>query len=326
MKLLSSIFFILLTPLLQAQNHSNDSFVAMAYLELERDVTIPIELERLTHKLNIWKENLGPDWQTEWPQFQKTIYALEQEQTAARNFLDSLNDAQVFSRMTVLEHAFMDHLQADKKLRKKYKNIQRRIQCLAEGRARYETRKQFYTVGGLALLDAAVNTVRACDPDETPANRKVASKQLENYASSGGYPISDNFFGRAFFTDHLARAHNWLPEGDPLFSRVFGGRNGTVFLEAIYGPENSDRITSLVAYTAQRDSIMHLGWNAIQTSTDPALAAARELVLLMRENEHLGLALETKEQALRDELGKAYMELFGKEVTVYFHVPTLHDN
>ncbi len=217
---------------------------------------------------------------------------------------------------TEIETALKNRVMEDKKLRKKYNNLWDRIKSLAEERGRHETRIQFHSTGGLILLDAAINIVRSCDPNETKENREQAIKMLENYTSMSGYPISDNFFGRAFFVDHLTRARRWLHDSDPLFSKVFCGRGGKEFLEAVYGDEKGNPISSLVAYAEQRDSIVNLGWNAIQNNEDPAIIAARELVILMRENKKLGEELNAMEEVLCAELGRAFYEAYGIRVYV----------
>ncbi len=318
MKILPFFILGLLSFHLHAQETTTSPFFTKAYLEFERDIKIPIKIEELTNTLIIWKENLGPNWQTEWPQFQETIFRLEKDQKATFADLNDLKDTMLIVQKTEVETVFKNRVMGDKKLGKKYNNLWDRIKDLAEERSRHETRIQFHSTGGLVLLDAAVHIVRSCDPNETRENREQAIKILENYKSMSSYPISDNLFGRAFFVDHLTRAHHWLNDSDPLFTKVYCGRSGKEFLEAVYGGENSNKISSLVAFARKRDSIVSLGWNAIQESEDPAIVAARELVILTRENRMLGEELDKKERILRNELGNAFFEIYGIEGDVCF--------
>ncbi len=77
MKIIPFLIFSLLPFHLHGQDKTTSKLFTKAYLEFERDIKIPIKLEQLTNKLGIWKENLGPNWKTEWPQFKETIFGLE---------------------------------------------------------------------------------------------------------------------------------------------------------------------------------------------------------------------------------------------------------
>ncbi len=319
MKILPLLILSLLAFNLQSQDTATQTFYTMAYLEVKRDIEIPIKIERLNNKLRIWKENLGTDWETEWPQFKETIFGLEKDQKTTLTILQNLRDSLFIAQKTKVEVAFKKHLFKDQKYVEKYSNLWDRIKNLAEERSQQEINEQFHSTGGLALLDAAVNIVLSCHPNITKENRKRAIKTLENYTSmSNGYPLSDNFFGRAFFVDHFNRALGWLDHIDPLFTKVFRGKNGAQFLEAVYGDTNGYAIGSLVAHAAQRDSLVSLGWNAIQRSEDPAIIAARELVILMHENKKAGKKLDKREEVLRKELGMAFFDVYGVEVVVNF--------
>jgi len=79
-------------------------------------------------------------------------------------------------------------------------------------------------------------------------------------------------------------------------------------------PPQSRRSPSWLGYAEQRDALIKSGWKAIQNSEDPAIVAARELVILMRKNEKLGDELDAKEEALGAELGQALLACYGTNV------------
>jgi hypothetical protein len=118
---------------------------------------------------------------------------------------------------------------------------------------------------------------------------------------------------RASFVDHVVRARGWLPKDDPFFSKVLGGRSGEEFLDAVHQDETG-KIQTLVYYPEQRDALVKSGWKAIQDSEDPAIVAARELVILMRRNEELGEELDAKEEALGAEMARALFACYGTNV------------
>lgn len=282
-----------------------------AQLELERDIRIPMKTERLTNRLRIWKENQISHWQ-----FVLTnILGLENGLKAARGNLHGLEDAKLMAQKTAAEKAFKGRVMADKKLAEKYGDLWDRIASVVRERRLHEATARFHTTGGLAPVDAAVTTVRSCDPAETEEHRKQAKREMEGRGA--GIP---NFFWRAFFVDHVVRARGWLPKDDPFFSKVLGGKSGGEFLEAVIGDgaaghQGGPKLRSLVYYPEQREALVKSGWKAIQDCEDPAIVAARELVILMRKNEKLGDELDAKEEALGAEIGRALFACYGTKVS-----------
>ena len=69
-----------------------------------------------------------------------------------------------------------------------------------------------------------------------------------------------------------------------------------------------------VRYTG-REALVESSWKAIQDNEDPAIVAARELVILMREDEKLGKELDAKEEALHAEMGRALFACYGNKVS-----------
>ncbi len=282
-----------------------------------RDIKLPIKLERLSNKLDVWQEILGPNWKTEKPMFHVTIHELEKEQEATIILLNGLKDTMQMREKTKVEMEFRSYIEKDKKLKTKYGNLWVQADDLAKERGQLEARLQFYTACGLNLLNAGVNVIRACDPVETKENKALALQQLEH--DSHAYLdniIQDNHLYVAIFVDHLNTARNWLPETDPYLIKVFNGKSGDEFLTEVYGNSIGGN-KSLVAYADQRNSLVNLGWDAIKKCKDPIIVAAHELVILMRENKRLEAELDTKEEALRDELSRAFFEVYGTRVNVF---------
>ncbi len=289
-----------------------------AQMEFERDMRIPIKIEQFTNALRIWEEN--PSSSYAW--VRTRILELENGQKAARGNLHGLNDAKLMAPKTAAEKKFKGRVMADKNLAEKYGNIWDRIASVANERRPHEARERFYSTGGLALLDAAINTVQSCEPAETEEHRNKAQKTLNRW----GDPLSDNVYGRVFFVDHVDRARGWLSKDDPFISKALGGKSGGEFLNAIYGdsrfisgsPESAmtdSGFRSLAAYAGKRDALVKSGWKAIQASEDPAIVFARELVILMRENKKVGDDLIATEEALGAEIGRALLDCYGTNVS-----------
>ena len=100
-------------------------------------------------------------------------------------------------------------------------------------------------------------------------------------------------------------------------NKVFSGKSGEEFLTEVYGDSTGGPNLSLVAYTEQHDSLVNLGWDVIKKCKDPLIVAAHELVILIRENKKLEEELDAKEEALCDELSRAFFEVYGIKVNVF---------
>ncbi len=292
-----------------------------AQLEFERDIRIPIEIERLTSALRILKDpasgtsftgEFDPENPSKhWAWVRTGILSLEDELKAARGILQGLKDPKLMAQKTAAEEAFKRRVMSDKKLAKKYGELWSRIASVVQERRQHEARARFQTAGGSAVLGAAVAIVRLCDPDETEEHREQARKTFESWA---GGSINLNFHGIANCLDHLVRARSWLPEEDPFFTKVLGGNSAKEFFDAMEGKEARSS-TNWLGYVGPREALVKSGWKAIQENEDPVVVAARELVILIRKNEQLGAELDAKEAALSAELGRALLACYGTEVS-----------
>ena len=297
---------------------TTNRLLTKAQLEFERDIKIPMRIESLTNALRISKDWAGVDPENpsrNWAWVRTNILGLENGLKAARGNLQGLEDAKLMAQKTAAEEAFKRRVMADEKLAEKYGDLWDRIDSVVKERRLHEARARFHTTGGLAPFNAAVTTVRSCDPAETEEHRKQAKREMEGRGA--GTP---NYFARASFVDHVVRARGWLPKDDPFFSKVLRGKSGEEFLEAVVGESTAGhsggpKLRSLVYYPEQREALVKSGWKAIQDSEDPAIVAARELVILIRKNKKLGDELDAKEEALRAEIGHALFACYGTKVS-----------
>ncbi len=166
------------------------------------------------------------------------------------------------------------------------------------------------------MLDMAITVVRSCDPAETEEYRRQAHEEIASWTNTGRSALPTV----AFFFDHVTRARGWLSKDDPYLSKVLGGMSGEEFLKAGQtggreGQRSGPGGRSLVYSREQRNALVRAGWNAIQECEDVAIAAAREYVILMRENEELNADLVAQEEALYAEMGRALLACYGMEVS-----------
>lgn len=283
-----------------------------AQLELERDIRIPIEIERLTNALRISKNPRSGTYDGEfdpenpskhWAWMHTSILKSGNDLKAARGKLRGLTNESLMAQKTAAEQALKDRVMADKKLADKYGDLWDRIARVVRQRRLHETRARFHSAGGPGLLNVAVAIVRMSDPAESEEHRKQARKTFESWRGTGTRNF--NFHGTAFFLDHLVRASSWLPKDDPFLTKVLDGRSPDEFWEAM----------APLKYEERRDSLANAGWKAIQESEEPAIVAARELVILMRQHDKRREELDAKEEGLGAEMARAMIACYGTEVS-----------
>ncbi len=283
-----------------------------AQLELERDITIPIDIERLTNALRISKDPRSGTYDgafdpespsKHWAWVRTSILKSENDLKAARAKLRGLNDPTLMAQKTAAEQAFKDRVMADKTLAAQHGDLWDRIASVVQQRRSHETRARFHSPGSPGLLDVAVAIVRMSDPAETEEHRTQATRTFDSWVGRG--PRNFNFHGTAVFLDHFVRASNWLPKDDPFFTKVLDGKSPDEFFEAM----------EPLMHEELRDSLVESGWKAIQESEEPAIVAARELVLLMRQHESRSEELDAKEEALNADMARALIACYGTDVS-----------
>lgn len=313
LKITSLLIVSLLALHLQGQVNNMTAVSTKAHLEFVRDVRLPIKLERLRNKLEFFKEHVSPNY----PIFKNSIRELEDELEASICLMEELKDSVIMMEMTKAERELMIKVLNNKKLKKKYDKLWNKANQLAKERAQFEARLQFYSYGGLRMLDAGITLVRFCDPNESAENRALARQKLDYYRKSfpvrGGF---DNTLYKGFFADHVNTAHKWLDKTDPYLTKVFNGKSGEEFITEVYGDGSVAPFISLAGYSEKRDSLVSLGWAAIQKCKDPIIVAARELVILMDNNKKIKEELDAKDVAIRSEMERAYFEVYGIRVKI----------
>ncbi len=112
MKIATFLIFSLFVFYHQALDRNTDSLSTKAHLEFMRDVKLPFKLERLSNKLGVWKELLGPNWKTHpnWPVFQTYFQDLEKEQEATIILLNSPKESGQMMEKTKVEMKFRSSL------------------------------------------------------------------------------------------------------------------------------------------------------------------------------------------------------------------------
>ena len=270
-------------------------------MEFDRDVKLPILVQMLTNRLKVFRQLIKRIPQIE-DAFRTQMLGWENGEKAITGNIHGLHDAALLAQKTAAERSFKARVMKDKKLAAKYGDLWDKLAAVAAERRVHQPLDHFHSVGNCRTLSVAYQFVSAFDPQDTEENRK------EGQAALGSIQVRrEDAISVPIFTDHVERARQWLSKDDPFFTKVMGGMDTQAFLQSMMRSEFRSK--------PFRDSLAGGGWDAIQASEDPAIAAARELLALTRQNEKKGAELDTREEVLGAAIGKALFATYGTDVS-----------
>ena len=279
---------------------STNRLYTKAQMDFDRDVELPIKVEKLTHWLAFFRRLIERRPGIEAP-YKTMLLNWENSQKAMTGNIHGLKDAALMAQKTTAEEMFKAKVMQDPKLRAKYGDLWDRFANLAERRRKHEPRGHFQSSDLSQVLATALNVVAAVDPEETEEDREKAAKAVAEARP-------DDILTLGLFTDHLGRARNWLPKDDPYFTKVMNG---------ITEPRRfaATLLRSKVQDPAWCAKLIEGGWDAVKESEDPGIVAARELSVLVRANDKEGEELDAEEEALGARMGLALFACYGTKVS-----------
>ena len=276
----------------------------VAQFEYQRDAQIPIVLELLTNRLQIFRSLIAQIPQIEEP-YRTSMLSWENGEKAFTGNLNGLNDDSLMSQKTDAEAAFRARVDADPTMKEEYGSLWDDIAALAAEQKDLEAPLAFHSGGFLSVLHGAVQIVRAADPNESEKTREEASEGLAEFQ------WLDNVITVNLFADHLVRSRNWLAPDDPYLTSVFGGATDIRAIQA-------NLLSSALANDVSREAALATlvgNWEAIQASEDPVIVAARQLAPLVRASEDRKASLDARQEALGAKIGRALFDCYGTKVS-----------
>jgi hypothetical protein len=272
-----------------------------AQMDFFRDVKQPIILELLDNRLAIFRKIIERIPQLK-DQFATQMLQWENGQKAIGGELSGLRDAALMAQKERAEAAFKARVMKDPALKAKYGTLWEDIAEVAKDRREVEPLTMFRSSGFLSKLSAAVTVVQAVDPDGSEETREAALKSVPTVRAQ------DNIITQQLFIDHVERARKWLKKDDPYLTEVLGGaESGRAALAALQG--------SKVGNPKFRSDLVEGGWDAVKASEDPAIAAARALVPLMRADSKRSEELDAREEKYGAMIGRALFACYGTAVS-----------
>ncbi|MCB9888218.1 MAG: S46 family peptidase [Planctomycetes bacterium] len=280
---------------------STERLNTKAQMDYQRDVKLPILLEMLTNRLNIFRK-LIKQRPPLADHFRTQMLSWENGEKAFTGNIRGLKDPALMAQKVAAEKAFKARVMKDPKLAEKYGKLWEQIAEVAAKRRVQEPLSHFHAPGNSYVLNSALTIVRAFDPEESAEDRAEAQKELKTLRVG-----QENLISIPIFTDHVTRAHKWLSDNDPFFTKVMGGKGPTQFLRSM--------LRSRVLLDDERAALTEGGWEAIAKSEDVAIVAARELAKLIRADSKVSKDLDAKEDVYGARIAQALFATYGTGVS-----------
>lgn len=272
-----------------------ERLLTRSQLEYLRDAYLPRRRELVDNRLVIMRAISQQSAEAE-KQLRTNILRYENAQKLWRGEHGALRDSAFMARKDAAESAFQARIQGNGELTARYGNLWRDLEEVCRAKTSLDAAQHFHTHGGYPPLAKGMQVLAAAE-DGITADERAA---LLEPAAGGG-------LAEAFFVDHLVRALNWLPEDDPYLQALVGDRD----VRRAVADLQSSRIDDAEWLGALLDS----GADAVASSDDPILAAARAIRPLARRNGEAWDKIVAREEALGVKMGQALFAAYGDEVS-----------
>ena len=268
--------------------------LTQAQLAYQREARYPRVRELIDNRLHILRSFSERDAAME-KRLRTTILGLENAQKLYRGEHGALLDPAMMARKARAEEAFRQRAQQNGHAHEL--SVWSELEELMTDKAALEGPRNFHSAGGLPLLLRAIALLDYAEGgDEAEAQR---ARDIE---------CRKDDVQLALFVDHLLRASNRLPDGDPYVDAMLGDKTPKAAA--------ADLVTaSRLADDEFVDELLSGGKSAIEQCDDAALRAARVFMPLMRANDRQASRIAAKEAALGARLAKLLFAVYGDDVS-----------
>ena len=280
---------------------STNRLDTVAQLEYLRDAQYPIALGLIQGQLDVLKQAAENDPEVE-KQYRTGILSLENSNKAFTGYLGGLLDEELMADKLLAEGSFRDRVRADRTLQAKYGDLWEKLADVAEQQTQLEPLIAFHTpLLGTGPLPKALAIVRALGPEVSDEER-TGLRFMVNQIGMRMNPVQEGVY-----LDHLARSRQWLPADDPFLAEVMGNLDPAAAIARMAGSQLGD--------PAVVEELFTDGLDAMASSDDPAIRAARILAPLMEEHSRKIQELGVQSEVLGTLMGQALHAVYGDRVS-----------
>ena len=286
---------------------STGRLLTLAQMEYLRDVSYPATLADYQRRLGVLRalSAEGPDAAR---RHETTILGIENSYKATNGYLAGLLDEGIMTRKAAFERDFRARIGADPALRAEYGSAWDEIAGAQLELATFAPQSRYYAMGGSTLLSRALTVVRLARQAALPQARRLpgwSDQTLERTRQGlSRDPSVDQALEIRQLTAWLGAARAELGDTDALVRALLNGRTPGAAAEALVkGTKLAD--------AAFLEAAVEGGAAAVEASSDPMIAAAREVEAAASGYVKRAADLNTVISGNTEKLGQAIFAAYG---------------
>jgi hypothetical protein len=265
----------------------------VAQLEFLRDVSYPASLAVLGAREQALRR-IGEADAARALELRDQLFSIMNSQKAIRGRQAGLQDPFLFARKVDWERNFREAVMTDRELRGRYGARWDSLAAIQAEKRRLAPRISFGAYLQAGPLGTTLNLLRALDAPAMKERALLVDRRVVREQTIELEAL-------------LAVAQQRLGEQDPILRSVLAGRTPEVAARELVQAWT-------LADTTARQTLLEGGAAAVAESPDPVLRIAREVLPQMTELERQWAALQARETANRNALGRAFYAVYGTEV------------
>jgi hypothetical protein len=286
---------------------STGRLLTVAQLEWLRDVQYPGQLAMLQRNIKLLEELAGQGEDAR-RRLENQIFLFKNSFKAISGYRAGLLDSTLMARKRGFEREFRARVAASPRLKAAYGGTWDAIAAALREERSFAPRLQWYGFGGSQLLAFAGALVRLPEQERLPDSLRLpqyrgdAAKQLRTVLEQP-VPI-DKEVEKLTLARQLDAARKALGPRDPFVAAVLQGRSPEVAAEALVNRTKLDD-------AGVRRTLLEGGAQAVRSSDDPMVAAARRVEPLSRAVQARAARLEAVVSANAETIGRAIFDAYG---------------
>jgi hypothetical protein len=281
---------------------STDRLLTKAQMEYHRDAELPLQLAQFEAQLEV-----AAQWAKQQPararELREFVFQISNAQKAYRGEYEGLLEPSLLKEKAAAEADFRARIDADPAWKAKFGTLFDRLAENAKRMTELVPKLRFHSSGDSAHVTIAELVLEAVDPARDERSRAFILSQLEEATPDATLAAISS----KLFADQIRDAQKWLGDKDPFVVAALAGGDADAAADRIAKSRILDRDF--------RNALIAKGAAAVHASDDPAIQLAVLLRGLSKDYASAMSALESEQQALGAEVGRALFAVYGTMVS-----------
>jgi hypothetical protein len=286
-------------PVFVPGNPGNTSrLMTVTQLECQRDIEQPIQLEELTHGIQIIQPKAARS-----EALRMTVLNWQNSRKAVRYIERGLESTTNMQQKRDQETRFRAAIDGNPELKAQYGDAWQILDALVMRRRALIPRITFHAASYSPVIQRSLLLAKAFDPARDDLQRSEAMQEAM------AMPADTNSLLMAMAADHFERAANWLPNNDPYLVAVAGAQHGRTTI-------NWQAAIAALDQSSLRDSkfvkrIVEGGAALFALETDPGVRVGQTLLPLTQNDEVEMRAVDALISVQAARIGRALYAMHG---------------